>query len=125
VAPDQVILDDALGIFGCHVAIPRTFRIHDANRSAGADTQALALRSVERTVGSRDVQLLHPSLQIDPRALAGLEIRAVGAQADEEMPGQMPDAKRTRCLGRRLVYSFRHSPDDIAPWHLPCSMRLS
>ena len=96
---DQVFLDDALGIFRCDVSIPRPLRIHNADRTARADAQALALRAIERTIRAGDVQLLHSPLQVDPRALAGLEVGAIRAQANEEMACQAADTKCTRCLG--------------------------
>ena len=39
---DEVLLDDALGVLGGDVPVPRSFRVHDADRAGGADAQALA-----------------------------------------------------------------------------------
>src|SRR4051812_34839463 len=77
---DQVLLDDALGIFRSDLAIPRTLWIHDTDGSTCADPEALALRSIKRTVPPRNVQLLHPSLQVQPRPFTVLEIGAIRAK---------------------------------------------
>ena len=41
-AADDVLLDDALRVLRRDVAVPRAFRVHDGDRPAGADPQALA-----------------------------------------------------------------------------------
>jgi hypothetical protein len=97
---DQVLLDDTLGVFRCDISIPRPLRIHDADRPARADAQALTLRPIKRAIRPGDVQCLHPPLQVEPGSLAVLQICAIRAQANEEMACQTPDAKRARRLGR-------------------------
>jgi hypothetical protein len=121
VPADQVFLDDALGILGSNISIPRTFRIHDADRTARADAQALALRAIEGAIRTGNVQFLHSPLQVQPRSFAIFEVRAIGAQANEEMPCQTADAKHTRCLGR-LIRSLCHVPIIAQPWHRVCSV---
>ena len=91
---DQVFLNDAFRVLRSDIAIPRTFWVHDADRSACADAQALAFRTVKRTIRSGNVELLHPSLQVQPRPFTVLEICAIRPQTDEQMTGQLSDAEQ-------------------------------
>src|SRR4051812_9661685 len=52
---DEVLLDDALRILRRHTSIPRPSGIHDGDRPAGADAQALALGPITRAIRARDV----------------------------------------------------------------------
>src|SRR5438093_6260176 len=108
-AADEMFLDNALRILRRHTAVPRAFRIHDADRPIRTDAQALAFRPVERTAGAGEVQLLQPLLQVRPGFLAAFEIRAIWAQAKKEMTRQFPDAEHRRRLNRRFVLLFRHA----------------
>src|SRR6476661_6121456 len=76
-AADEVFLDDAFRILGCHGSVPCALRIHDTDGAVGADAEALALRAVARTVGPGDVEILHPPFQVLPGGLTGVEIRAI------------------------------------------------
>src|SRR5688500_6379741 len=93
VAADHVFLDDALRVLRRDMPVPRALWIHHADRALVADAQALHLRAVARTVAARDVQLLHPVLDVQPRPLALLEVGAVRAEADEQMTCQLADAE--------------------------------
>src|SRR6266852_746466 len=97
-AADEVFLDNAFRIVRCHVSIPRAFGIDDADRPAGAHAQALAPGPVAGPVRSRDVQFLHPALEVLPRRVSRLRIHAIRPDAHEEMPLQLADAERRRCL---------------------------
>jgi len=92
-----MFLNDPFRILRRHVAIPRTFRIHDADRPARADPQALTFRSIERPVGSRKVELFQPLLQVAPRLLAALEVGAIGAETYKKVTRQLTDAECRRC----------------------------
>ena len=94
--------------------------IHDADRAVGADAQALALRAVARTVGAGDVELLHPPLEVLPRRVAGFEIDAIRAEANEEVTRQLADAERGRGLLRRLEFLAISRPIIR---HRACSVR--
>src|SRR5690349_19267241 len=48
---DEVFLDDALRVLGCHEAIPRAVGIDEGGRPVRADPQAVRLRPVARSVG--------------------------------------------------------------------------
>ena len=113
-----MFLDDALGIIRRDAAVPRSLRIHDADRTVGADAQALALRAIKRTVLARDVELLHAFLEVFPRLLTFVIVHAVGPEADEQMARELPDPELARRLGRRPVPPFPH-PSIL--WHFACS----
>ena len=101
---DEVFLDDAFRVFGCHGSVPCALGIHHADRAVRADAEALALRAVARTVGAGDVEILHPPFQVLPRGVASFEIDAIGTQAHEEVALQLADAKRGRGLFRRFEF---------------------
>src|SRR5262245_44118707 len=63
-AANHVLLDDPLGSLGGDGPIPRAFGIHDADGAAGADAEAADPRAVRRAVRARNVQLLHPALDV-------------------------------------------------------------
>jgi hypothetical protein len=105
---DQVFLDDALRVLRRNLPIPRALRVNDRNRPSRADAQALTLCSIEGPVGSRDVELLHPALQIEPGLLPLFEIAAIGAETNEQVARQLADAKRRRGFGRSLVLPLTH-----------------
>ena len=108
-----MFLDDALCVFRRNVLVPSAFRVHHTDRSIAADAEALTLRSIERTIGSSNVELLHPALQVNPRPLASFEIGTVRPQANEEVTRQSSDAEGLSCfLGR--IRSLGHPVDDIA-----------
>src|SRR6185437_15086694 len=50
-SPDQMLLNNPLGILRRHFLIPRAFGIDHRNRAVDADSQALAFRAVERAIG--------------------------------------------------------------------------
>ena len=91
---DQVFLDNALGVLGRDIAIPRPFRVNDADGPPRADPEALALGPIEGSVGPGNVQFLHPALQIHPRSLAVLQIGAIRPETDEQMTRQPADAEQ-------------------------------
>lgn len=123
---DEVFLDDAFCILGCHGPVPCAFRIHDADRAVGADAQALALRAVARPIGTGDVEILHAPFEVLPCGVAGLEIDAIRTEAHEEVPLQLADAERRRGLFWRLEFLphpfpiIRHraccADTEEAPW---------
>ena len=108
-----MFLDDALCVFRRDILVPSAFRVHDADRPVAANAEALTLRSIERTIGSSNIELLHPALQVDPGPLAILQIGTVRTQANEEVPRQLSYAKGSSCLLGR-IRSLSHSVDDIA-----------
>src|SRR5258708_28963883 len=101
-ATDEVFLDDAFCIVRRHTSIPCPFRIHDADGAAGAHAQALAPGPVAGPVGARDVELLHPPLEVLPRRISCFGIHTIRPDAHEEMTLQLADAKR----GGRLLHRF-------------------
>src|SRR5678815_3360469 len=106
-----MFLNDALCVFGRHVPIPDTLRIHDADGPIAADAEALTLGAITRPVGSRDIELFHAPFEVHPRALAVFEIGAVRPKANEEVTRQPSDAECASCfLG--CVRSLGHPLDD-------------
>jgi len=97
-----VFLNDALGVIRSHRVIPRTLRIHNAHRTVRTDTQALTLRTVERTIRTGDVQVLHSPLEVLPGLVTRLGIDAIRADADEKMPGQLANPERRGRLFRSV-----------------------
>src|SRR5450759_1297223 len=106
--PDQVFLDDPLRLIRRHAAIPGALRIHHADGPLGADAQALALRAIERAVGPRDVQLLHPPFQVLPGRVPDLRIDAIRSHAHEQVTRQLADAERGDRLLGGLVFLAHH-----------------
>ena len=92
-AADEVLLNDSLGVLRRHVAVPRALRIHHADGASRADSEALALRAEAWAVRTGDVQLLHPLLQIAPRPVPFVRVRAVRTETDEQVPRQLADAE--------------------------------
>src|SRR5262245_43709077 len=94
-----MLLNDALRVGGRDVPVPRAFGIDDRNRTARANSEALDLRAVRRTVRTGDVQLLHPVLDVRPGLFALLRSAAIGSAAHEHMTHYLADAK---CLSGRF-----------------------
>src|SRR5262249_15444998 len=109
VAVDEVLLDDALGVLGRDLLVPRPFGIDERDRPLVADPQAAHPRAVARTVLAGDVQFLHPLLDVVPRLLAIVLVDAVGTETHEEMPGELADAKRGRRFLRRHAVFLAHA----------------
>src|SRR3954468_275298 len=102
-ATDEVLLDDALRILRRHGSIPRAFGIHDGDRPAGADAQALAPGPIARTIRARDIQFFHPALHVLPRCIANFGIDAVRSDTDEHVPLQLAHSEGRGGQFRRVV----------------------
>ena len=50
ISPNQMLLNDPLGVFDCNVLIPCPFGINHRDRTGGADAQTLAFGSIARAV---------------------------------------------------------------------------
>src|SRR5579864_8705509 len=103
-----MLLNDPLGIARRDVAIPRAFRIDDADRPLGADPQALAFGAVARPVTAGDLELLHPLFYEFPCFLPFRRIGTVGADADEKMPSELPHPEPGGNHRRRETVGIGH-----------------
>jgi hypothetical protein len=65
VAADEVLLDDSLDCRRIAFAVPRALGVHDGDRSALADAQAVGLRP-EDTALFRQTQLQQAALEVIP-----------------------------------------------------------
>src|SRR6185295_3540592 len=104
-AADEMFLDDPLENRRIAVPVPGAFGIHDGNRSALTDAQAVCLGS-ENAALLGEAKLLQPALQEIPRGeptvlLTTLRVRLIAAQKDVPPRDADPDALRNRSL--RLV----------------------
>src|SRR5438046_2275830 len=100
-----MFLDDALGIRLRDVLVPDAFGIHDRDRPARADAQAIAFCAIHRPARSSEIQFLQPLLDVVPDGLTLIEIRAIGTETDEQMSIEMADAKRGRGrFGRDAIF---------------------
>src|SRR5438094_846272 len=85
-AEDEMLLDDPLEHRRIALTVPGAFRIHDRNRAAFADAQAVRLGAQDAAL-VRQPELLQSALQIVPGRKAPLPIaalrgRLVGAEED-------------------------------------------
>ncbi len=113
--PDQMFLNDPLGIFRGDVLVPGAFGIDHRDRAGGADAEALAFGAEERPILPRDVQLLHSLLsEILPRALlAGFGGDTIRADADKQMARQLADAEGFGNLGGGDLIGVCHQYSKI------------
>ena len=109
--PDQMLLDDALEHRRIARAVPSPFRIHNSDRAAFADPQAIGFRA-EDAARLGQPKLFEPLLQKFPRldrslAIAAFRVGLIGAQKD--MAARVRHADRSgeilqALTVRRLAY---------------------
>lgn len=88
-----MLLNDSLGIVGGNISIPCAFGIDHANRALCADSEALAFGPITGAIRPGEIELLEPSFDVVPGLGALGRIDAVGANADEEVAGELTDAE--------------------------------
>src|SRR5688500_7069874 len=69
-SPNEVFLDDPLGVLRRDVLVPRPLGVDHADRPAGADAEAVALGAVAGAVLAGEVQVFETSLDVVPGSLA-------------------------------------------------------
>jgi hypothetical protein len=92
-AVDEVLLDDAFGVGGGDVFVPRAFGVDDGDRAVDADAEAVAFGTKAWSAGSGEVKLLEAVFDVFPGGFADVGIDTIGADAEEEMAGEMADAE--------------------------------
>jgi len=75
---DEVFLNDSFENRRRAGVIPSTFRIHDGDRAAAANSQAIRFRAIDQRVWSDESEFLEPPLQVIPRFQAGFARAALG-----------------------------------------------
>src|SRR4051794_27736870 len=75
-ATDQVLLDDPLEDRRIALAVPRAFRIHDGNRTAFTDAQAIGLGAQDAALFG-EPELLKARFQKLPRDEAAMQVAAL------------------------------------------------
>src|SRR5690606_4118040 len=95
-ATDDVLLDNALGIFGSDITVPRAFGIDERDRAGRADSQAPTVRPVGGAVRAAQSEGLEPLLEVFPRGLALLGRHTVRTGAQEDVPFDAADAEGGR-----------------------------
>src|SRR5947207_12748658 len=73
---DEMFLNDALEHRGIAFAVPGTFGVHNGNRAAFADAEAVRFRAQDAAL-LRQLQLLQPPLEELPRGKAALLVAAL------------------------------------------------
>ena len=101
-------LNNSLGVLWGHVLIPRSFGVDDADRSVDANAEAVAFRPVAWPILTGKVKLLHPLFEVVPCLEPDRRFNAVGPEADEQVAGQMTDAKLSRHDRRREFFGIGH-----------------
>jgi hypothetical protein len=74
---DEVLLDDAFEHRRVALAVPSALGVHNGNRAAFADSQAIRLRPQD-TALLRQAKLLEPPLQEVPRGEAAPQLATLG-----------------------------------------------
>src|SRR5665213_3466848 len=110
-----MLLNDSLGVLRRYALIPRPLRIDDRDRAADADAQTLALGSIERPIRTGDVQFLHPLFDVVPRFFPFRRFDAIGAQANEKMPGELSDSKLRGNDRRGIFFWISHVSHSKSP----------
>ena len=98
-AMDDMLLENALATLGRDPAVPGAFGINEEPRAADADAKAAGLGPHHG-----EIQLGAPALEIIPRRLPLLRRRAIGAEAEEEMPLGLRDAGRFKTPTDGVVF---------------------
>ena len=85
---DEMLLDDPFEHRRIAPAVPGAFRIHDGNRSAVADPQAVRFRPKDAALFG-EIELFQPFLQVIPGReaaflVAALRVRLVGGTPVQE-----------------------------------------
>src|SRR5258705_345853 len=102
-ARDEMFLDDPLEDRGITCAVPSTFWVHDGNRPAFADAQAVGLRAQDAALLGQ-LQLLQPALEKRPGfqaafLVAALRLLLVAAEEDMAPRDRHADVRRDIPLG--------------------------
>ena len=102
-AADQMLLNNPFEYWRITFAVPSTFRIHDGNRPAFADAEAVGLRAKDAAL-LRELQLFEAPLQEIPCGKATLLVTAfrfglIAAEKDMAPRDGHTDAGRDFSLG--------------------------
>src|SRR5262245_20379305 len=95
---DQVLLDDSLEHRRVALAVPRSLRIDDGDRTAFTDAQAVGLGAQDAAVLG-EAQLFQALLEKVPGGQAALLVTALRRRlivAQEDLPARRGDADRVR-----------------------------
>ena len=97
---DEVFLEDAFESFWGHFPVPDAVWVDDNPRTTCADAKAVCFGSE-----CEDLRFFESLFDLNPEGLAGREICAIGAKANEEMAFRLSDRK----IGKALGFRERHS----------------
>src|SRR5438093_4693824 len=116
-SPDQMLLDDALERRGIALAVPATLGVHDRNRPALANPQAIGL-AAENAALLRQPELLQPLFQERPGREPALLLTALRRgliAAEKDVAPRCAHADR---VGDALLRSANDGP------HFLCAGRV-
>jgi len=97
---DEVFLEDAFESFWGHFSVPDTVWVDNNPRTTCADAKAVCFGSE-----CEDLRFFESLFDLNPEGLAGREICAIGAKANEEMAFRLSDWKIGKALGFREHHS--------------------
>ena len=104
---DQMFLNDAFEHRRITVAVPRSFRVHDRNRTTLADAEAVGFGAKD-AAPLRELQLFEATLQKIPRRDATLLIAAFGFGLIAAKKNVAPRNRHTNA-GRDLSLGIAHA----------------
>ena len=98
---DQVLLNDALQVFGSAGMIPDSIRVDHRHRAVCADAEAIGFAAVNQGFGTAEFELVQPVLEELPRrrSLFGstaFGLGGCGAQEDVPLVGVQIEGFRSR-----------------------------